>query len=766
MIKIFNMPGWLILFGSIISFTNGLIKKRRINEMIIKKYRHIIIVFCLMLSGLWHTMYAQYSSFAPGLFWNDIDGNRIEAHGGGFFQIDSVYYWIGEDKSHNMHTFKAVNCYASTDLMNWEFRNSIITRETHADLDSDLRVIERPKVTYNDSTGKFVMWLHYESSNYAAAEAGVFVSDSIDGDYELVNHFRPNNNMSRDCNLFKDEDGTAYFFSAANENADMVIYELTGDYLDIKRQVITLWPGSWREAPAMIKKDSIYYMITSGATGWDPNQAKYATAKSVDGPWSALKNFGNAITYDSQPTYILPVYGSEDTTYIYCGDRWQDPDLQSSKYFWLPLTIRDNSISMPNQTLWQLDIEQGLITEGEGEVPASPSDASIISKSFSRIEIGWSDNSINESGFEINRKQRENDWETVGKVGINVTHFQDIGLDPGTPYSYTVNAFNGAGKSELSTIIIDSTDTVAEDSLIGYWKFDTGEGDSCYDESSFSNNGALKGSPSWVDGVSGKALEFNGSSPYVAFENAEIFDITEQVTITAWIKQFDAGNSQHNPWITKGDHTFALKHHEGNNYEFFVYSNDSWQVVRTPVLASHNNSWHHFAGTFDGNVLTIYLDGEKKSSTSFSGEINFRPDDNLNFARNSEATDRFFKGVLDEVKIFNVALDEQQIKEVYGEYTSISEPESKISLKFELSDNYPNPFNPTTKIEYTIPRSSDVSMKVFNLLGEEVAVLVNQKQNAGKYIIDFNASNLASGIYLYKMQAGEYSSAKKMILLR
>ncbi len=734
--------------------------------MITKKYRLMHIIFCIILSGLSIKLSAQYSSFAPGLFWNDIDGNRIEAHGGGFIQIDSVYYWIGEDKSHNRHTFKAVNCYCSTDLMNWEFRNSIITRETHPDLDSDLRVIERPKVIYNDSTNMFVMWLHYESSDYAAAEAGVFISDSIDGDYELVNHFRPNNNMSRDCNLFKDDDSTAYFVSAANHNADLVIYELTPDYLDIERQVITLWPGSYREAPAIVKKDSIYYLISSGATGWDPNQAKYATAKSIDGPWSALKNFADNITYDSQPTYILSVYGSEDTTYIYCGDRWQDPDLQSSKYFWLPLTVGDYSINMQNRELWQLNIERGVITDAEGPVPANPFGVSVISKSFSRIEIGWNDNSLIESGFEINRKQGDGEWETAGKVGINVTDFQDIGLEPGQQYSYTVNAFNGAGKSELSQIITDSTDTIAEDSLIGYWKFDTGEGDSCFDESSFSNNGVLKGSPSWVDGISGKSLEFDGSSSYVAFENSEIFDLTNQVTIAAWIKQFDAGNGQHNPWITKGDHTFALKHHEGNNYEFFVYSNDGWQVVRTPVLSGHNNSWHHFAGTFDGNVLNIYLDGEKMSSTSFSGKINFRPNDNLNFACNSEATDRFFKGVLDEVKIFNIALNDQQIKEVYGEYTSISERESEIPLKFELFNNYPNPFNPTTKIEYTILRSADVTIKVFNLLGEGVAVLVNQKQNAGKYIIDFNASNLASGIYLYKMQAGVYSSTKKMILLR
>ena len=101
----------------------------------------------------------------------------------------------------------------------------------------------------------------------AEAEAGVFRSATVCGDYTYVSSFRPEGNMSRDDTLFKDDDGTAYFISAANENADLVIYELTDDYLDIEREVITLWKGSWREAPAMMKVDGVYFLVTSGATG-------------------------------------------------------------------------------------------------------------------------------------------------------------------------------------------------------------------------------------------------------------------------------------------------------------------------------------------------------------------------------------------------------------------------------------------------------------------------------------------------------------------
>jgi beta-glucanase (GH16 family) len=86
--------------------------------------------------------------------------------------------------------------------------------------------------------------------------------------------------------------------------------------------------------------------------------------------------------------------------------------------------------------------------------------------------------------------------------------------------------------------------------------------------------------------------------------------------------------------------------------------------------------------------------------------------------------------------------------------------------KFILSQNYPNPFNPGTEIKYTIPRRGFVTIKIFNLLGKEIAVLVNKEQNAGEYTTKFNAINLPSGVYLYRIQAGNYSFTKKMILLK
>jgi len=299
-------------------------------------------------------------TFHNGVFWNDTSGKRIEAHGGGFYKEGDTWYWVGEDKSATPANPRAwVNLYASKDLVTWEFRNAIVTRNTSSELAAADRVIERPKLIYNDTTKQYVLWLHYENSDYSTASAGVFTSPTIDGDYTYVKAWKPLGNMSRDCNLFKDDDGKAYFMSSANENADMMLYELTSDYLDVKQLTIKLWAGSKREAPAMFKVGGTYFFITSACTSWDPNQAQYATATNIAGPWTGLTNVGDSTTYDTQSTYVIPVVGSQSTTYIYASDRWQDPDLPSSKYIWLPLVVKGTKLGMDYYKDWSLNLTTG-----------------------------------------------------------------------------------------------------------------------------------------------------------------------------------------------------------------------------------------------------------------------------------------------------------------------------------------------------------------------------------------------------------------------
>jgi hypothetical protein len=307
----------------------------------------LAIVLCALATAV--TAAAPPAAAAPvtvasGTQFRDTAGNVVHAHGGGVLKVGQFYYWFGENRNAD-NTFRFVSAYRSTDLRTWEFRANVLTQSSHAEL--AVANIERPKVTFNSGTGQFVMWMHKENGrDYGEARAAVATSSTVDGSYTYRGSFRPLGHMSRDITLFRDDDGTGYMISAANENADLHVYRLTPDYLTVSTLVHRLWPGSWREAPAMFKRNGVYFLLTSGATGWAPNQQRYATATSVAGTWSALQNAGDNTAFGSQAAYVLPVQGSQGTSYLYLGDRWAgawNGRVNDSQYVWLPIQFPSNT---------------------------------------------------------------------------------------------------------------------------------------------------------------------------------------------------------------------------------------------------------------------------------------------------------------------------------------------------------------------------------------------------------------------------------------
>lgn len=328
----------------------------------------VLLALCLALAGALVTAgpaQAAPQTIVNGTQFTDTSGSPVHAHGGGVIKVGSYYYWFGEHRNSD-NTFRYVDAYRSTDLKNWEFRNHVLTQSSAAELAS--ANIERPKVMYNASTGKFVMWMHKENgTDYSEARAAVAVSDTVDGNYTWQGSFRPlGQHMSRDITVFVDTDGTGYMASAANENYDLHIYRLTADYTGIASLVANPWAGGHREAPALFKRNGVYFMLTSGATGWSPNQQQYATATSLAGPWSSMANVGDSTTYGSQTAYVLPVQGSSGTSYLYMGDRWGNSfggTVNDSRYVWLPLTFPSSTtMSMSWSPEVTIDAAVGTVT--------------------------------------------------------------------------------------------------------------------------------------------------------------------------------------------------------------------------------------------------------------------------------------------------------------------------------------------------------------------------------------------------------------------
>jgi beta-galactosidase len=304
----------------------------------------------------------KVNSFKPGEIWLDESGNSINAHGGGLLFTNNRYYWFGEARGRGAS--HGVNAYSSLDLYNWKYEGTALAQQQ--DTTSDITrgsVMERPKVMFNEKTGKYVMWFHLElrGQGYRAARAGVAVSDKAEGPYNFVGSFRPNGNMSRDMTLFKDDDGAAYLVYSSRDNYDLRVARLSDDFLTVTPTDSLLF-SSHREAPSLFKHNNVYYLITSGCTGWTPNKATLHTAKSVWGPWE--QSPGNPMsgpnadrTFDGQSTYILPVAGKKDQ-WIFMADRWKPGDLKDSRYLWLPLRFTNGSLVVQWMDEWKLDFSK------------------------------------------------------------------------------------------------------------------------------------------------------------------------------------------------------------------------------------------------------------------------------------------------------------------------------------------------------------------------------------------------------------------------
>lgn len=262
---------------------------------------------------------------------------------------------IGEDKTNGI-AFQNINCYSSTNLVEWQFENALLTLQPTGDLGSN-RIVERPKVIYNDPTQQYVMWMHIDNSSYGEAKVGVATCDTVCGDYDYLGSFQPLGNQSRDIGLFQDDDGSAYLLSEDRPNG-LHIYQLNEDYLNVTSNV-HLFPPPNVEAPAMVKLNGIYYIFGSHLTGWTPNDNVYSTATSLSGPWSSWADFAPAgtDTFTSQTNYILPV---TDDLIMYAGDRWVSTLLMRSTYVWLPLSIDATNVTMAWYDHWTLDAETGV----------------------------------------------------------------------------------------------------------------------------------------------------------------------------------------------------------------------------------------------------------------------------------------------------------------------------------------------------------------------------------------------------------------------
>lgn len=348
-----------------------------------------IAVVIMFLSAAFNVASAG-NSILPGEIWRDVKGDTINAHGGCVIFAEGRYYWYGEHRSSNRRLpQEGVTVYSSPDLTTWKYEGLALeaVSEPGHDIESGC-IIERPKVIYNEKSGKYVMWFHLElkGKGYGPARCAVAVADTPAGPFRFVRSGRVNpgvmplnlkddeashragdemewwtpewraeiergmfvmrdlegGQMSRDMTLFVDDDSKAYHIYSSEDNLTLHIAELTEDYLNHTGRFIRIFPGGHNEAPALMKHNGKYWMITSGCTGWAPNEARLMTADSIMGEWRQLPNpcrGENADkTFLGQGNYIMKLPGIENG-YIAMFDKWNPECLKDSRHIWLPVNF-------------------------------------------------------------------------------------------------------------------------------------------------------------------------------------------------------------------------------------------------------------------------------------------------------------------------------------------------------------------------------------------------------------------------------------------
>ena len=205
-----------------------------------------------------------------------------------------------------------------------------------------------------------------------------------------------------------------------------------------------------------------------------------------------------------------------------------------------------------------------------------------------------------------------------------------------------------------------------------------------------------------------------------------------------------------------------MQHTSSSSLSGFVSS--GWTTVYTGTYAVPGSNWQ------DIQLTTPF---QWNGTSNLLIEICF---DNNDWTSNSTV-----KGTSASGKTWHRHVDNQAGCSLTGGYSQTNRPNIRLALDimsgitnqntgipntYYLSQNYPNPFNPTTKIEYAVPKQGFVSLKIYDLLGREVANLVNGDMEAGYYLIDFNGSHLASGVYFYRLEAGAFVETKRMVLIK
>ena len=433
-------------------------------------------------------------------------------------------------------------------------------------------------------------------------------------------------------------------WGVTNEGEDIVeILELFAEYADGRYPSSLSTMTIAREIVGPLRRKLVQYQ-SSGL----PREImeKLTKLEMIGQAYMALENegkdpsyFGDKVTAEFPHAVLLRWKTDNDMYRVIFGD----------------LSIRDVS----SDELARL--EAAPLNPQSKAIKPKPADG-LIGMSIEQVELSWMQGA-NAAGHKVYLGTGPDALKLLVEVSDSTSTVVPA-LERGVTYYWRVDEVQADG-----SVVTGDVWSFSPGGLVGFWKFDEGSASTAADSSGNNLHGTIAGNPARVDGPAGYALQFDGDGDYVDFGNDSSLNITNQITVTAWIK-VDAFDCEYQAIITKGDGSWRLQRNgTKGSIEFACTGAFVPGALVGSLFGSVNlddGRWHHIAGIYDGSMICLYVDGEHDIASDADGSIEVN-DYNVFIGANAEKPDRNFKGSIDEVRIYNYALSAEEVKEISAE---------------------------------------------------------------------------------------------------
>ena len=574
--------------------------------------------------------------------------------------------------------------------------------------------IESVHIEYIPEKNKVVVWAHWEKpSGYSDGKAMV-ITGTPGGQFTVHHVYNPLGIQVRDMAIFFDDDGAGYLIAAANKegqgaNATMYIFRMNDDYSDVTKVVNTLFEEQYREFPNLIKKDGYYFLFTSQAAGWYPSSGAYSVTDNIAGEWSELRSIGNTSTFSSQSGWIVNMQNKNFLMHAY---RWLRASSTSGTtlcplyfdngfafydyypYFKYNTSTGDLFPVQMGELLSQDRPTSSSLAAKSGNAPTKAVDGSYQNSfaaigdykkwpfylqvdlervcELANIQISW---------YICKGSEGYYTYTVDGSLdGVNWTKLLDH-TDKNSEVVCKTYGFNSdmlSGKARYVRLNVQNatlqnnpdnnwyTPTVYEMKVFGtaVSSCDNPRPYVAIDFEDGTGNLSLNGGASVKqESEKGKALYLDGSDSTYGEFPAGMLDYLRDYTVSMDIKSESEGNF----------FTFAAGKNEekyvffrvADNLFRFAATTDSWRDETELVCNLDGTKWHNYTIVVNGADTKLYIDGKLTlHTTETHGQVaDMGSGTSCYIGKSYYADDTYFKGYIDNIKIYKTALTESEILE-------------------------------------------------------------------------------------------------------